>query len=240
MTDEIMTVEGEDILNLTEETEQQQAVVDSEEEGVESDIADLSFLEESDNADSITNDSKEDAREKTLQGQIKAAQKKIDEGKASFEDFPSYIKEKLDGESKPVKDSKKTEKVKALDEEAIVKRAMQRIKEEQTFESLRSQVQSLELDSEKASLLKAEFTGLKKEGVANTKALETAIRLVGLGEEVASAEQRGLKMGLMGIKPSGKHQTMKKQEQNIEKMSDDDFMNWSDNLGKKQKIVYKV
>jgi len=211
----------EDIKN----TEQEQAVLDtdtSEQGDLNSEDLDLSFLDE-DSKQHLKQEvieDKEAKRMKSLDGQVKSAIKKIDKG-ADISDFPDYLQKEL--KSRGVK---KVPEKPVIDEEALINKAVARLKSEQEFETLRSQINDLGLEGESIKLLRKEYTELVDSGLSKTNALKTAIRLSNLDAQVNEAEQRGISLGRMAIPPKGKPIASKKTPA-PDKMSDDEFLKWS-------------
>lgn len=177
-------------------------------------VADLSFLDGDDN--SKENINKEQERQKALEGQIKAAQDKVDAG-GDINDVPEYLRKHLQGGSKQT-----------LDEDAIIEKALQRLQNQQQFESMKEQITKMDLTTEQAKNVQVEYDIMINEGLSKTKALATAIRLSGLSSQIQEAEQRGINFGKQSMVPQGLMPAMKKTS-NVDplQLADDDFLKWS-------------
>ena len=114
------------------------------------------------------------------------------------------------------------------------------MREEQQFNELKNQIQTMDLDKDQVKSLKNEYQDLRNNGVSQSKALATAIRLAGLSQEVQEAESRGAKMARMGLNPHGQQKSMKHpKEPDLVEMSDDDFLKESDKLAGTRRPIYK-
>lgn len=116
------------------------------------------------------------------QKQIDAWQKKIDLGEVQLEDLPQnqkWIAQHLKAKNVDVE--------KLADE--IIERKLKAREEEKSFKALRSNLDTLDISSKKKTALTEEYNDLRSSGLSKTKALEKAMKIVGIqtasrGEEL--------------------------------------------------------
>jgi len=225
MTDKQSTsFDSELDLQDTNEAEELEAVTGDE--AVSDETADLSFLEEDESDDSeleADTNQKDEARKKTLDGQIKSAESKLASGEKSLRDFPKYIQKELTKLGYELNDTIPHK----FDEETIVNKAYQKLQEVNKFESIKSQIQSLDLDKDQAQALKNEFVLLRKKGLSKVDSLQTAIRLAGISQDHIQENQRVVKQSRIVLPPQGQSQTMRKKEFDPLKLDDDQFLAWT-------------
>jgi len=209
--------------NAEQASDSETTSTDSQDQKSEQGEADLSFLSGEDKPAPT----KEEAKSKTLVGQVNSAQKKIEGGKKSIDDFPEYIQEEL--RERGIEQTVQASAPKEVNQAQLVKQVVEQMKNQETFESLRGQLKEMAITSEQADSLKAEFKELKTSGLSDLKALETSVRLAGLTSKVQEARQQGIKMGQMALGSQGQVQTMRQPSQpDPLELTGDDFIKWAE------------
>lgn len=116
---------------------------------------------------------------------------KIIAGKVEVEDAPNWLQKRLTNRLEATSKTPETEEV--------VKKVLAQEREAQEFKTLQKQIPPL--SSAQAKELTARFAELKPLG--NVKALETALKLMGLDSKVREAEARGIAKGRVSFPASG-------------------------------------
>jgi len=192
--------------------------------------ADLTFLDGESKSESAE-PSKEEARKKSLIGQVNAAQKKIDAGKKSIEEFPEYVQEEL--RERGVEQTVQKTAPKEVNQEQLVKQVLDQLKNKETFDTLRGELSQMDLSTEQANALKAEYKELKQSGLTDHKSLETAVRLAGLSNKVEQARQQGIQIGRMALGSQGQPQSLRKPgEVDPLDLEGEDFIKWAEKQGR--------
>ena len=216
-------------LGLEEQATTEQNAVTQEEgntqeasnSGDEGKSPDLDFLDASQEG---RTDDKELARQKTLEGQLKSALKKVEEGSTTLDELPEYQREWV---QMKLKGSKPKKKEPVIDEETVIQRAVERLEEKQRFEKMKAEIKSLDLDNDSIKTLKQEYSDLRSAGLSEAKALEKAIRLASIDSISHEDIERQQKIQKMAIFSQGKRQSMQRKEPDPLTMNADDFLAWS-------------
>lgn len=166
---------------------------DEENVGGEQEQEGLDLEDDSDESESKEAPSK--AEEQKLK-QIKAYQKKVDSGEITLQDLPDdqkwlseYLKPKYE-----------------LDKDAV-KKVLQEEKEAERFDSLKSDLEKADLESDKVSTLNAKFKYYRSKGLSKLDALESAMEIAGvdLHEEELKVKKQKMKLPKPGTKGSAKN-----------------------------------
>jgi len=201
-----------------------QDTTEAQDQTSEPEKTDLSFLDGED-----TSVEQSEQKAKSLIGQVNAAQKNIDAGKKTVNDFPEYIQEELKQRNVVAEVQKETPS------SDIVEKVVKQLKQQETFENLKSELKGMSLSKEQAEGLSAEYKALKDSGLPDLKSLETAVRLSGLTKDVTQARQQGIELGRMALGSQGEPQSMRKQEVDPLTLTGDDFFAWSEKQKRNEK-----
>lgn len=168
MSDDTTHEEGE----LLQDTDQNEAAADAASDTDETEISDGEHEQESLDLDESKDSEKEtpvSKSEETKLKQVKAWQKKIDDGKVTMNDMPAdvaWLKDYLNPKHE-------------LDTDAV-RRVLQEEKEADRFNDLHLQLQDSDLPSEKVSKLNEKFKAFRTKGLSKLDAIEAAMEIAGV------------------------------------------------------------
>lgn len=144
---------------------------------------------ESEESEEILDLDDKSSAEVQKQKQVDAWAKKIESGEAALEDLPKHQKWLKKPLEKLLEKSSKDKKIsEEYDIDALLEQKLQQKEDDKEFKALRGDLNDAKLSQKQRIELKTEYEDLRSSGLSKAKALQKALRIVGL--ELETSDRR--------------------------------------------------